>query len=79
MNLLKEGGMSAPAWAFFTSLITMVGYTLRETIRGRKRSEEAVRLSGPTGNGFTKELWHRLDKIEDRLTNLEENGNGQDS
>lgn len=72
MTLLKEGGMSAPAWAFFTTLITLVSYNVREAIRARKRVEENIRLSEPTGNGFTKQLWLRLDKIDSRLDTLED-------
>lgn len=72
MSLLKEGGMSAPAWAFFTTLVTLVSYNIREVIRARKRSEEAIRLSEPTGNGFTAKLWLRLDNIDRRISSLED-------
>lgn len=72
MTLLKDGGMSAPAWAFFTTIVTMIGYNIRAAIQGRSKADEAIRLSQPTGNGFTKELWKRLDRIESRLTTVED-------
>ena len=61
-ELVTSNGMSTPAWAFFTTLITIVGAILRELIKTRNttiarldRLEDAVLylMQNDTQNGQT--------------------------
>lgn len=55
-SLVSDGGMSAPAWGFFTTLITIVGAILRELIKTRNQTID--RLAS---------LEDRFDRIEQRI------------
>lgn len=62
-SLLSEGGMSAPAWAFFTTIVITLGGIWIETHKTKNRAKDAkdaaettVEQTLPIANGFTTTL-----------------------
>jgi len=45
-DLVKDGGISAPAWAFFTTILLGVAGLLREAIRTRKKVDNTATAIG---------------------------------
>jgi len=84
-DLLKEGGMSAPAWAFFTAILLALIALLKESIQARHAAtaakkaaseasdqiDEVRKLSEPTGNGFAEKVLKGQEDIVLRLKRLE--------
>lgn len=63
MNLLTDGGMTAPTWAFFSSIVVMLGGVIIELIRARIKSPN---------NDFAPQVIARLERIERRTERLED-------
>jgi hypothetical protein len=45
-DLVKDGGISAPAWAFFTTILLGVGGLFREQIKTRRKVDNATTAIG---------------------------------
>lgn len=56
-ELVTNNGMSAPAWAFFTALISIVGAILRELIKTRNQTVDRLNA-----------LEQRFERVESRLS-----------
>lgn len=89
-DIFREGGMSAPAWAFFTTILAALIALLRESIQARHAANDAKKAAGrasdqidevrklsePTGNGFAEKVLRGQEDIVMRLKRLE---TGQDA
>lgn len=78
-------GMSAPAWAFFTTIVVTGGAILQQVIKTRRTAERnegkvisaannaaAAKANTATlGNGFTGKVFGRFDRIDNRLDKLD--------
>jgi hypothetical protein len=85
-DLVKDGGISAPAWAFFTTIVLGILGLFREAWKTRKKVESAadsaeVAASNTTNvsNGFVKRqddnfttLFEMMSHLDKRFGKLEE-------
>jgi phosphosulfolactate synthase (CoM biosynthesis protein A) len=74
-ELVNDGGMSAPAWAFFTSIVVMIGGVLVEAIRTRRKVDEARDVAAETventkhiSNGFATEIRGEVAEVRRLIT-----------